>query len=58
MPHTSNSDYFSARAAEARALAEAAHDPRIRAIHKQMAANYELLAIDAARRWLRPVSEG
>ncbi len=37
-------DYYRARAAKARQLANAAHDPAVRKIHAKMADDYESLA--------------
>jgi hypothetical protein len=41
---TRTPDYYSARAAEERRLALAATDPRARAIHREMAERYAVLA--------------
>lgn len=44
MSDQSNSEYFAARAAEARAMSEAATDPRCAAAHAEMAARYTALS--------------
>ena len=44
MSTQANSEYFSARAAEALAMSEAADDPRASAAHAEMAIRYAALA--------------
>jgi hypothetical protein len=57
MPETNDPEYYRSRVASARAMAEAAQDPAIKAIHARMASDYELLASDASQRNLRVVKE-
>jgi hypothetical protein len=44
MPDLNDGAYYKARASQARALAEAAVDPAIAAIHRNMAVSYDELA--------------
>lgn len=44
MPEVDDSEYYAARAVKAQSLADAAADPMIAAIHREMAANYLKLA--------------
>lgn len=58
MPELNDRDYYAARAAQARSLAERAADPMIAQIHRRMADSYlELVALSEPKRpTLRVVS--